>query len=721
MAATRIPAWAIAPTTNYGFAASIAGASQNVPDKALIVTTAQAAAGTAGVAVADTAGNTYTLVKHATTQGSDDSYLAYCLSAQANSANIITWTCTGTNLCAAQGVAYDGGGGTWSVDVAPVGFSTAYATAYSASVTTTGAGVIVLGADEYYIAAATFTTTGVAKQATTPGASAQHPSVLADLITTAAQSARAIGVSDDNGGYGGKICGYYAAFKLAAGLTGLQATFAVGEARDTASGASASVATAAAAVGERRDTPGATAATAAQAAATLTERRDVPSGTLAAALAAAYAGAEHRDTLAAAALVLQAAVLRMDVTEAADAFDASSAALAGAQALLADAADRLAGQGAAAVASAVLLSEARDATAGGSAAALAAGAALADLRDAVSSHAAALLVAAATLTEAGDALAAGATPLAAGALYFDRIEPGDVLTAAASARALAAALLADAPDGAHGAASGAATAGAAVPERPDTFAAASSTQALAHLALAVIEARDAFGAVAAGVVLAGALLTEHDTLAAQALAVAQADLAAIDSADALAARLAVLPQFADVDPRYLATLAARAFLAATAPRDFLAELPARDFRGVAQARAFLSTLPARAYLAVLRMHTMTIDQTEEKDRDEPALLTFDFDQALPAGVPLTGAAIVGVAPLSGTDGELSTWVATLQPQVGQADATLPTGATVKAGRYAQVEFPAGAGLRGNSYKFRCKGATADAAIAPICPVIVPVV
>ena len=530
MAATRIAPWAKAPSTNYGYESTIAGDPQDTPDGALIVVTVQADPAATGITVTDSAGNAYSApVKHAATNGLLDGYYVVCLSAKAATGNIVTVSCTnGAYLAAAQGFAYDGGGGTWSLDGAPVPIDTPYATPFSASVTTTSAGVILVGAAEYYAGTAAFQTAGVAILASTPGASAQHACVAADLITTAAQSGLAVGLSDDNGGYGGKIGGTLLAFALGAAPAGPSADY--------------------------------------------------------------------------------------------------------------------------------------------------------------------------TGTEAADAL-----------------------TAAASARALAAALLADAPDAAHGAASAAATAGAAMPERPDTFAAASSTQALALLALAVIEARDAFGAVAAGAVLAGALLTEHDTLAAQALAVAQADLAAIDSADALAARLAALPQFADVDPRYLATLAARAFLAATAPRAFLAELPARDFRGVAQARAFLATLPARAFLAVLRMHTMTIDTTEEKDRDEPALLTFDFDQALPTGVTLTGAAIVGVAPLSGTDGELATWVATLQPQVGLADATLPTGATVKAGRYAQVEFPAGAGLRGSSYKFRCKGATADAAVSPICPVIVPVV
>lgn len=114
------------------------------------------------------------------------------------------------------------------------------------------------------------------------------------------------------------------------------------------------------------------------------------------------------------------------------------------------------------------------------------------------------------------------------------------------------------------------------------------------------------------------------------------------------------------------------------------------------------------------------DTTEEKDPAEPAELTFSFDEALPAGVTLTGAVLIDVQALGGVDAALPTWRTTLTPQVGVL-AAVKNGITIPAGRYATLLFPPNAGISGLRYQFAIMGVTSDPDIAPVCKAIVPVV
>jgi hypothetical protein len=219
VAITRITPWAVTgPTTSYGLASSLSGTATNVPAGALIVTSVQSQS-TTQPSVSDTAGNTYTVVKG----GSDTSHLttwvAYCLSAIANSANVVTWSATSAVLTGAQGEAATTSSGTWAFDKVVGGYS-AYATALSLSISTTGVGLIYGGFGEYEIGPDVWTVTGLTAQASQPGSSTGTGNcgcLLADDITSGAVSGLSISVTDQNGTYGGYIVGVVGSFVVSSG------------------------------------------------------------------------------------------------------------------------------------------------------------------------------------------------------------------------------------------------------------------------------------------------------------------------------------------------------------------------------------------------------------------------------------------------------------------------------------------------------------------------
>jgi hypothetical protein len=168
--------------------------------------------------VTDTAGNTYVVVKVVANATYLNGWLAYCLSATANSANVTTWTSTGTNLQVASGVVYTVSSGTWTYDKS-IGGTSAYATPLNASITTTGAGVIVGGFAEYELGATTWpTVTGLATISSLNGSgtgNGTNAGLIADTITTGAKTGFAMSIEDDSGGYGGYICGVVSSFVVA--------------------------------------------------------------------------------------------------------------------------------------------------------------------------------------------------------------------------------------------------------------------------------------------------------------------------------------------------------------------------------------------------------------------------------------------------------------------------------------------------------------------------
>lgn len=219
MSVTRITPWAVnGPTTSYGLASNLSGTATNVPAGALIVTSVQSQS-TTQPTVSDTAGNIYAVEKG----GSDTSHLttwvAYCLSAIANSANVVTWSATSAVLTGAQGEAATTSSGTWAFDKVVGGYS-AYATALSLSISTTGAGLIYGGFGEYETGPDVWTVTGLTAQASQPGSSTGTGNcgcLLADDITSGAVSGLSISVTDQNGTYGGYIVGVVGSFVVSSG------------------------------------------------------------------------------------------------------------------------------------------------------------------------------------------------------------------------------------------------------------------------------------------------------------------------------------------------------------------------------------------------------------------------------------------------------------------------------------------------------------------------
>lgn len=226
MSVTRITPWAInGPAAAYGFASSLSGTATNVPTGALIVTSVQAQS-TTQPSVSDTAGNLYTVVLGESSSTKTSTWIAYCLSAVANTANIVKWQAGGAVLTGAQGATYATSSGTWSYDKKVSGLS-AYATALSLSITTTGAGVIYGGFGEYYTGTDTWSVTGLTAVASQPGSSSgngQMGCLLADDITTGGVTGLSVSVTDANGGYGGYIAGVVGSFVVNAGSTPIALT-----------------------------------------------------------------------------------------------------------------------------------------------------------------------------------------------------------------------------------------------------------------------------------------------------------------------------------------------------------------------------------------------------------------------------------------------------------------------------------------------------------------
>ena len=221
MSVTRITPWAInGPAASYGLASSLSGTATNVPTGALIVTSVQAQT-TTQPTVTDTAGNLYTVVKGGSKTSYLTTWIAYCLSAIANTANVVKWQAGSTVLSGAQGAAYTTSSGTWAFDKT-VGGVSAYATALALSITSTGGGVLYGGFGEYYTGPDTWTVTGLASQASQAGSSSGNGQIgclLADSITSSGVTGLSINVSDANGGYGGYIAGVVGSFVVNAGST----------------------------------------------------------------------------------------------------------------------------------------------------------------------------------------------------------------------------------------------------------------------------------------------------------------------------------------------------------------------------------------------------------------------------------------------------------------------------------------------------------------------
>ena len=210
-----------ASITTSGWVKSQSGAAQNIPAGALIVSVCHVVHGSTGVAVSDTAGNTYTVLQWVSANSGMDAYLAYCTNAIANTANTVTWTCPSANISGVEGSAYATSSGTWAVDGTPQGFAEPYGTAFSSTITTTGAGVIAIGVDDYYGTSATFAFTGVTQQAYVDGSSSYSPGAYADTITTAAQTSLPISVTESTSG---RLNGYAAAFTVTSSGVSASAT-----------------------------------------------------------------------------------------------------------------------------------------------------------------------------------------------------------------------------------------------------------------------------------------------------------------------------------------------------------------------------------------------------------------------------------------------------------------------------------------------------------------
>lgn len=223
MTIARLTPWAInGPAASYGLASSLAGTSTNVPAGALSVTSVQAQT-TTQPTVSDTAGNVYTVVKGGSKSGYLTTWIAYCLSCIANTANVVTWAAGSAVLSGAQGAVYTTSSGTWSFDKT-VGGVSAYATALSLSLTTAGGpgGVVYGGFGEYYVGADTWAVSGLTSQASQPGSSSGNGQIgclLADTITGSGTNAISTTVSDANGGYGGYIAGVLGSFTFGSGGT----------------------------------------------------------------------------------------------------------------------------------------------------------------------------------------------------------------------------------------------------------------------------------------------------------------------------------------------------------------------------------------------------------------------------------------------------------------------------------------------------------------------
>ena len=223
MAITLVGAWSLqGSTTNYGNSASLASPAVNVPAGALIATGCSITNGIVP-SVSDTAGNTYTVLPlfSGTATSTQDVYVAYCLSAVANTANVVTWSATGQNVQGNNGAVYSTSSGTWAYDTDVSGEQgVGYGTNLDLSITTAGAGLIAGLFFEYYAQAQQpWTLTGLTQQAVTQDTSTgtgAPGNVYGDAITTAAQTAYAISATDGSAGLGGgKVTGFAVSFVVA--------------------------------------------------------------------------------------------------------------------------------------------------------------------------------------------------------------------------------------------------------------------------------------------------------------------------------------------------------------------------------------------------------------------------------------------------------------------------------------------------------------------------
>jgi hypothetical protein len=225
MSITLVSAWSVfGNTANYGISASIASPAVNVPAGALITTGCSVASGIVP-SVSDTAGNTYTVLPlfSGAAAGVNDSYVAYCLSAIANAANVITWSASGTNVVANNGAVYKTSSGTWSYDKYVNGeASVGYGTNLDLSINTAASGLIACHAFEYYVG--TFqgwTFTGVTAESTNPGSNTSNGApgnAYGDAQTASAQTGFAVSVTDGSASLaGGKVTAFLVSYTVAGG------------------------------------------------------------------------------------------------------------------------------------------------------------------------------------------------------------------------------------------------------------------------------------------------------------------------------------------------------------------------------------------------------------------------------------------------------------------------------------------------------------------------
>lgn len=223
MSIALVGAWAVqGSTANYGISASIASPAANVPAGALISTGCSVSNGIVP-SVSDTAGNAYIVLPlfSGTAAGVNDVYIAYCLSALANTANVVTWTATGTNIQANNGAVYTTSSGTWKYDTDVSGEAgVGYGAVLSLAITTAAAGLIAGHFFEYYAQAAQpWALTGLTQEAvvqdTSTGTGAPG-NVYGDYVSAAAQSAYTATATDGSASLsGGKVMGFLVSYAVA--------------------------------------------------------------------------------------------------------------------------------------------------------------------------------------------------------------------------------------------------------------------------------------------------------------------------------------------------------------------------------------------------------------------------------------------------------------------------------------------------------------------------
>ncbi len=227
MAVTLVGSWALqGSSANYGYSASIASPAVNVPVGALITTGCSVAVGIIPT-VSDTAGNTYIVRPkyNGSAAGVNDSYVAYCLSAIANTANVVTWSASGQNIAANNGAVYSTSSGTWGYDTDVSGEAgTGYGAVLSLSINTAAAGIVAGHFFEYYAQAEQpWALTGVIAESVINGTNSGTGSpgnAYGDHVSSSAQTGFAATATDGTASLGGgNVTGFLVSYTIAAAST----------------------------------------------------------------------------------------------------------------------------------------------------------------------------------------------------------------------------------------------------------------------------------------------------------------------------------------------------------------------------------------------------------------------------------------------------------------------------------------------------------------------